>query len=177
MHNSADKPAYRVLFGNTREERGSVAHVDDFDLYRGAEADRRAAEKVLQILKKKKKGSQEVIKEQLRMAKKETMRTVQHFLCDGCDAPIMKPKDGFVVQGNIYLADPSQDAGLIGNNFPETTEPFAIDAVHKTVLCKKCFLIALGLDNQAELLNVLGLGEQTRKVPWEGGGQSRGLRR
>jgi hypothetical protein len=67
------------------------------------------------------------------------MRTIQHYLCDSCNVLIANVQDGFVVQGNIYLADPTDVKGVVGNNFPET------DAVKKTVFCKKCLCEALGL--------------------------------
>lgn len=105
---------------------------------------RRVVEKENTVLKQK-GGVQEPIKEKLRDARKERLRTVQHYLCDSCDMPIMKPEDGFVVHGNIYLADPSAHMGIVGNNFPEQPGDFAADSVKKSVLCKRCMADALGL--------------------------------
>lgn len=80
------------------------------------------------------------IKEKIRMARKSRMRTVQMLLCDYCDEVILKPEDGFIIHGNIYVADPVQRGGLIGNNFPEEG---TIEQVHQTVLCRKCFMKSL----------------------------------
>jgi hypothetical protein len=101
----------------------------------------REEEKTTQVLKRK-DGPFEVVKEELRLARKDKMRTVEHYLCDHCDCVINPPKLGFVIQGNIYVADPNVLGGLIGNNFPDQAT-FSTDAVRKTVLCRKCFLLAL----------------------------------
>ena len=105
--------------------------------------------KVKKILKKSKKKSLKNIKEGVEMARKPKMRTVQQYLCDQCDEIIPLPKDGsvegFVIQGNIYTADPSKRGGLIGNNFPDlaTGEKIDPEQVKQTVLCKECFIKAL----------------------------------
>ncbi len=99
--------------------------------------------KTAEILKKK-GGPEEKIKEELRIARKSQMRTVQHYLCDHCDALIANPQEGFVIHGNIYLADPTETKGMIGNNFPDTS-PFELNAVKKTVFCNRCLMDALGL--------------------------------
>lgn len=91
------------------------------------------------------KDSLEPIREEIRKSRKPRMRTVEQYLCDGCDKTIMSPRAGFVIHGNIYVADPNQLGGLIGNNFPETDEPISLDCVKRTVLCKECFIEAVGL--------------------------------
>jgi hypothetical protein len=92
-------------------------------------------------------GSYHKIKEEINMARKPRMRTVEQYLCDQCDHIIQDAQGGFVVKGNVYTADPTGRGGLIGNNFPETKEGETIDpdAVKETVLCVSCFLSALGL--------------------------------
>jgi hypothetical protein len=82
------------------------------------------------------------IKEKIRMARKARMRTVQMLLCDSCDNVILQPEDGYIVHGNIYVADPESRGGLIGNNFPEE-EGATVDQVTQQVFCKKCFTKAL----------------------------------
>ncbi len=89
--------------------------------------------------------SLEPIREEIRKSRKPRMRTVEQYLCDSCDKTILSPRSGFVIHGNIYVADPNQSGGLIGNNFPETDEPVSLDCVKKTVLCKGCFIEAVGL--------------------------------
>lgn len=81
------------------------------------------------------------------LKKKEKMRRCQYYLCDACDQPIYKPEEGFVVHGNIYVADPSCRGGLVGNNFPEVVpgEKIEVTDVQETVYCKRCFIEAVGL--------------------------------
>jgi hypothetical protein len=105
---------------------------------------RRESEEISRSLKLR-KGACEPAREHIRRSRKPRMRTVEHFLCDHCDCQIPKPEDGFVVHGNIYVADPNKAGGLIGNNFPECDEPVTQDKVTKTVMCRQCFMKALGL--------------------------------
>lgn len=92
-----------------------------------------------------KKDSLEPIRQEIQRSRKPRMRTVEQYLCDQCDKIIDTPRAGFVIQGNIYVADPASVGGLIGNNFPDTDEPISVDSVKKTVLCKTCFMEAVGL--------------------------------
>jgi hypothetical protein len=70
------------------------------------------------------------------------------YKCDQCDRIIASASDGYVIQGNIYVADPDTRGGLVGNNFPkeETFPKFNIDDVRESVFCRKCFAAVLGLD-------------------------------
>jgi len=62
------------------------------------------------------------------------------YLCDQCNIPILNPEDGFVIQGNIYVANPEYRGGLIGNNFPKAINGrIQIDQINEVVYCKKCF--------------------------------------
>ena len=90
--------------------------------------------------------SQEV-KDKIKEARKPKMRTVEQYLCDHCDKVIDKPENGFIIHGNIYVADPSCMGGLIGNNFPpcEEGETVSIEKIKQTVMCKPCFLKAIGV--------------------------------
>lgn len=76
-------------------------------------------------------------------------KTVTMYHCDNCNKIIDLPDHdlktgipGFIIHGNIYVADPSQKGGLIGNNF-EKDENGNIINVKEDVLCKKCLLNAL----------------------------------
>ena len=93
-------------------------------------------------------GAYEDLKEQIEMARKPRMRTVEQFVCDGCDAIIQNADEGYIIQGNIYTADPHSPGGLIGNNFPPVEKGEKIDPemVMKNVLCRKCFMQAMGLE-------------------------------
>jgi len=106
------------------------------------------AKKVPMIVLKKRNDSLESIRENIRMARKPRLRTVKQYLCDSCDRVIDKPSEGFIVHGNIYVADPSCRGGLVGDNFPsleDEKQTLTLDQIKKTVLCKVCFLKALGL--------------------------------
>ena len=106
------------------------------------------------ILKKRSFVMDDGIKAHVRKARaKERMRTVSHFLCDACDEVILNPEDGFIVQGNVYVADPSFRGGLIGNAFPDPDDKGMIPAeeVRQTVFCKECLVKALGLEKSYSL--------------------------
>lgn len=85
------------------------------------------------------------MKDQLSSAKTSKMRVVQKYLCDDCNTLIQDPEDGYVIQGNVYVADPSCRGGIIGNAFPDPDEDgkVAVDDVTETVLCAKCLMKAL----------------------------------
>jgi len=91
----------------------------------------------------KKDGNLNPIKEKLKESRNPRLRTVEKYLCDSCDKIIYNEKEGFVVHGNIYVADPKCSGGLIGNNFPE--EGGNAKDVKKSVYCIQCFLRALCL--------------------------------
>jgi len=100
------------------------------------------------ILKKNSGKIMNEVKGHIKKARtKDRMRTVSHYLCDVCDKPIYDVKDGFVVQGNIYVADPTCRGGLIGNAFPESSidGTIVVTDVKETVFCKACFFTALGI--------------------------------
>lgn len=81
------------------------------------------------------------------LKQKERMRRCQFYLCDACDKPIHDPNDGYVVHGNIYVADANSRGGLIGNNFPDVVpgDKIEVTDVQETVYCKRCFIEAIGL--------------------------------
>jgi hypothetical protein len=108
---------------------------------------RRAEDRIKQILKGQKHKSLSKVKDSIEMARKPKMRTVEQFLCDQCDKVIAKPEDGFIIHGNIYVADPTCRGGLIGNNIPEVAAGEKIDpeAIKQTVLCKHCLLKSLNM--------------------------------
>ena len=116
-----------------------------------------------EILKDKTDALQEV-KEKIRESRKPRLRTVEQYLCDGCDLVIADPQDGFVIHGNIYAADPVNIDGMIGNNFPEDKDALA-SSVKKIVFCKQCFLSALDLipkhDVKSELTSMINRGRVT----------------
>lgn len=83
------------------------------------------------------------IKNGIKEIRKEKMRTVERYICDLCNDVILDSKKGFVIHGNIYVANPTELGGLIGNNFPKSIEKS--DDVKKTVLCVDCMMQALGV--------------------------------
>lgn len=120
--------------------------VDEFVRFAQAQAQKDAKELatkneeayINKVLKQSKSKSLENIRESIEMSRKPKMRVAQQYLCDNCDKTIQNPNEGFIVQGNIYVADPSVRGGLIGNNFPPE-ESFNLGQVHENVYCKKCF--------------------------------------
>lgn len=78
------------------------------------------------------------------------MRVGQYYFCDSCKEPIYDPHDGFIVHGNIYVADPSCRGGLIGNNFPDAKPGDKIEVadVKEVVYCRRCFEDALDSKEQ-----------------------------
>lgn len=120
---------------------------------------RRLDQQVASIVKPS--GVLAAAKDNLREARKSRCRTVQQYLCDVCDRAIPKPEDGVVVQGNIYIADPTRLGGLVGDNFPKHDGPIQSSEVRKSVFCKNCFLDVLGFnkkphDVSGELTRILG---------------------
>ena len=70
-------------------------------------------------------------------------------VCDQCDRTITDEREGYIIQGNIYVANPSDRGGLVGNNFPDpsvTLARFGIDDVRESVFCRGCLAEVLGLD-------------------------------
>jgi hypothetical protein len=114
--------------------------------------ERRDEASAKKIMKKSGSKCLEPLKETIAMARKSKMRTVEQYLCDQCDNIIPKSKnnkvEGVIVQGNIYVADPTTRAGLIGNNIPEVAGEdgrISPDSIRQTVLCVQCFLKGIGL--------------------------------
>ena len=135
----------------------------------------REKQQVDKMLKKGSHQSVNDIKEDLGDIKKIKMRIVEQYLCDKCDqviplSPLSKNKnEGFVIHGNIYVADPSQILGLVGNNFPDlnSEEKVDINLIKKSVLCKKCFGEIIGFfpqeDNYQGVLTDKSLIEKKKK--------------
>lgn len=105
-------------------------------------------ERAKKILKDKMPDSLKLLQETLIMERKPRLRKVEYFLCDLCDKPIMSPKNGFIIKGNIYAAD-AKRGGFVGDNFPEPDEDgkILLEVVKENVLCKNCLRTALELDD------------------------------
>jgi hypothetical protein len=78
------------------------------------------------------------------------MKTLEIYLCDKCEKgifPVDHPNtpNGFIVEGNIYVAD-QNEGGLVGNNFPQGAEEIRRSEIKKTCLCKDCFFEVLHLN-------------------------------
>ena len=77
---------------------------------------------------------------------------VSFYKCGGCGAPIPKSRGrtigGVLVHGNIYVANPGETGGLIGQAFPKSfadPEKTIAAQVHQQAYCVPCFLKALYL--------------------------------
>ena len=87
------------------------------------------------------------------------MKTVEVYVCDQCEKMITPvnypfPPNGFVVEGNIYVAEEGE-GGLVGNNFPKEGGEMQRSEVRKTCLCKDCFMEALHLAPKKEEIDPL----------------------
>ena len=95
--------------------------------------------------------------------------------CDGCKKVLEKPEDGFIIRGEIMVSEVDSKGvargGLIGPIFKpdkkkrgigvgRDAKVFCEDDVCVCVLCRKCFLEALGI------IPV----EMQQKVDWDGEG-------
>lgn len=89
--------------------------------------------------------SLEGVKKTLRSENKNEMEIGQFYYCDSCKNPIYNHADGFIIHGNVYVADPSMRGGLIGNNFPDVKPGTKIEVtdIKENVFCKMCLLRAL----------------------------------
>lgn len=77
------------------------------------------------------------------------VRIAHLYHCTACGQLIQNSGDGYVIHGNVYIADPSIRGGLIGNNFPINIAPgvkFELTDVKEVVFCRKCLLKALNID-------------------------------
>ena len=61
------------------------------------------------------------------------------YICQGCEKPLFKETDGFVVKGNIMVAN--GEGGLIGNAFQKIAafDTIKVGDVTEYPLCTKCF--------------------------------------
>lgn len=88
-------------------------------------------------------------------------KVVQCFVCDNCQTVVTKPEDGFVIQGNIYDASPTNPGGLVGNNIPPPESE--TNVVKKTILCKPCLIKTLGLYP----VQVVKMGVDPAQYSWQ----------
>jgi len=84
------------------------------------------------------------VTEQLSHLTEDRMKIGQFYFCDDCKQPIYNPSMGYIVQGNIFAADPSQRLGMIGDNFPKEAT-FTVDDVRERVYCRRCLMTALNM--------------------------------
>lgn len=74
------------------------------------------------------------------------MMTKECCICAGCNKPINDQDDGIIIQGNIYIADPHQRGGIIGNSkWLEKLENGAlmVGDIPTEAYCKSCFMRAI----------------------------------
>jgi len=81
------------------------------------------------------------------------MKMIEVYLCDRCEKMIMptpndkSPPNGFVVEGNIYVAE-KRLGGLIGCNFQKADKDGVINIkeIGKNCFCRDCFLKVLHIE-------------------------------
>ena len=62
------------------------------------------------------------------------------FLCSNCDQAIRSPKEGILIRGNVYVADPHDRGGLVGNAFPNPADgKVKMSEVKEYAFCQLCF--------------------------------------
>jgi len=69
-------------------------------------------------------------------------------ICGKCGKKVMNPEDGFIIKGNIYVADPDDRRGLIGNAFPEPDKNNGFihaGDIEEYCFCKACLSEVLGI--------------------------------
>lgn len=76
------------------------------------------------------------------------MKSKIYPICEVCDNPITNSDCGYIVVGNIGVADAENFGGLIGNSFPEPSEDGTIMLadVQSTVYCRSCFCKILNIN-------------------------------
>ncbi len=87
---------------------------------------------------------------------KNKPKTIELYVCEKCDQPIMPTKGkkprGFIIRGNIYAAEKGR-GGLVGNNFKEAEvagELLKIENINENVFCAACLGQILGLGDYPE---------------------------
>lgn len=93
------------------------------------------------------------------MFKLDEAQISTYLICVQCKRAILRPHDGVIVQGNIYVAS-ADGGGLVGGSFPK--EPFTAQDLSVTVFCKGCFLEVLGWKNERP--KTFWLGKTENKV-------------
>lgn len=111
---------------------------------------------VSEYLNKRGCNSLKPAKSILKTSRKQKMRTVEYYVCDNCDQPILSPNSGYIIQGNIYTADPRQRGGLIGNNIPQCEGSVDVSQIRETVLCRKCLTRTLGFGQSSTAIKPSG---------------------
>lgn len=86
--------------------------------------------------------------------------TKVYLQCEKCNEAILNPEDGFLVMGNIYVAQSEPTNGLIGSAFPNPDKNgnISADAINQVAYCKSCFRSALKMGNP-------GRPKQTKRNP------------
>lgn len=61
-------------------------------------------------------------------------------ICGKCGTKVINPTDGFIIKGNIYVADVEDRGGLVGNAFPEPDNNGCVfvDDIEEYCYCKSC---------------------------------------
>ena len=62
------------------------------------------------------------------------------FICGNCSQPILKPEEGILLRGNLYVANPRDRSGLVGNAFPDSVDGnVKVSEIKEYAFCKGCF--------------------------------------
>lgn len=68
-------------------------------------------------------------------------------ICDRCEKLIADVTTGYIIKGNIYVADPNERGGLVGNAFPTPNSGGMINVnqIHEYCFCTACLLEVLNI--------------------------------
>lgn len=115
------------------------------------------------ILRDRGPSALESVKQPLRQARSPRMRTCTFYRCDKCNQAILNVDEGFIIHGNVYVADPSCRGGLIGNNFPNVRpgDKIEVEDIRENVFCHNCLVSLLKLDEKLATDKIPLLDEST----------------
>lgn len=75
------------------------------------------------------------------------MKKKLYCICEICQNPIIDESKGFIVKGNIYVADPVKYGGLVGNNILESKVGI-IEDIKEVAYCTLCLLEVLCINKR-----------------------------
>lgn len=66
------------------------------------------------------------------------MKILTLCVCEKCGSTIDRPKDGIIIQGNVYVAKHDSREGLVGNNIGTSDE--GVTVINEVAFHVLCFM-------------------------------------